>query len=179
MDYQKQAIDFLKKANASIEIKFLHTGKHFAEDKEDRDIYDITISKANRKMTLKFGNSIANSGQYIMHFGDYAKITLSEDFDQAPRPKMVKELSRITGQSMLFGGDRYRKNKDFKRPTEYDILACLTKYDPETLENFCANYGYDEDSKTAEKVYNACTKEYKDLLTIFTDEEMTELQEIN
>ena len=63
-------------------------------------------------------------------------------------------------------------------PSTYDVLACLTKYDPGTFEDFCSGYGYDEDSRTAERVYIDVIREYKQLCSIFTDEQMEELREI-
>ena len=71
-----------------------------------------------------------------------------------------------------------KEKKVTAKPTEYDILACLTKYDPRTFEEFCCEYGYDEDSKTATKIYIATVKEYKQLEKIFTTEQMEELREI-
>ena len=50
---------------------------------------------------------------------------------------------------------------------------------PETFEDFCSEFGYDEDSRSAEQIYLACVKEYKQLTRIFTDEQMEELREIN
>ena len=63
-------------------------------------------------------------------------------------------------------------------PSEYDVLACLEKYDVGTFEDFCSEFGYDEDSRTAERIYIAVIKEYKDLTRIFTAEQMEELSEI-
>lgn len=63
-------------------------------------------------------------------------------------------------------------------PTVYDVLACLTKSDPGTLENFCSEYGYDLDSKKAERIYNAVRAEWDDVFNFFTDEQLTELQNI-
>ena len=64
-------------------------------------------------------------------------------------------------------------------PSAYDIIACLQKYDCGTFENFCAEYGYNEDSRKAEEIYNACKEEFSNLQRLFTDEEIEELQEIN
>lgn len=64
-------------------------------------------------------------------------------------------------------------------PSVYDVLACLTKCDPGTFEDFCADYGYDEDSRTAERIYFAVQKEYAQLARLFTAEQMEELAEIN
>jgi hypothetical protein len=54
-------------------------------------------------------------------------------------------------------------------PTMYDVLTCLTKYDPETFEDFCSEFGYDEDSRKAEKIYNAVVREYKNVERLFGD----------
>lgn len=74
----------------------------------------------------------------------------------------------------LINTRRMRKVK----PSAYDVLACLTKYDPGTFENFCADYGYDTDSRKAEKVYFAVQNEYAALRRIFTPEQLGQLQEI-
>ena len=73
---------------------------------------------------------------------------------------------------------RYTKNPNYSAPTAYDVLACLTKYDPGTLEDFCDEFGYDLDSKKAERVYNAVKDEYNNLCMLFSDEELAELTEI-
>ena len=81
-------------------------------------------------------------------------------------------------------GEKVKAKNDLARlkakavPNEYDVLACLETYDPGTLEDFCSEFGYDEDSKTAERIYIAVIKEYKDLTKIFTEEQMEELSEI-
>ena len=62
-------------------------------------------------------------------------------------------------------------------PNIYDILACLVKSDPETFEYFCAEFGYDIDSRKAEETYKAVCKEYKAVERLFGDI-MEELQEI-
>jgi hypothetical protein len=73
------------------------------------------------------------------------------------------------GQSINAGG---------VAPTMYDILACLTKYDPETFAAFCASYGYDEDSRTAERIYKAVCKEWRAVERLFSDilEDLQEIQ---
>ena len=54
-----------------------------------------------------------------------------------------------------------------KEPTMYDILSCLTKCDPETLENFCAEFGYDINSRYSKKTHKAVCKEYKAVERLF------------
>lgn len=60
-------------------------------------------------------------------------------------------------------------NNGAAEPDMYDILACLTKYDPGTFEDFCGNFGYDTDSRSAERTYKAVCKEYKAVERLFGD----------
>lgn len=68
--------------------------------------------------------------------------------------------------------------KEIIYPNSYDVLACLTKYDPGTFENFCGDFGYDIDSRSAEKTYHAVVEEYTNLKILFSDEELELMQEI-
>lgn len=63
-------------------------------------------------------------------------------------------------------------------PTMYDVLTCLQKYDVGTFENFCNMFGHDEDSRQAEKIYNAVLKEFEAMERLFTNEELEILQNI-
>ena len=62
-------------------------------------------------------------------------------------------------------------------PTAYDVLASITKSDPESFENFCSEYGYDADSRKALKTFHAVEKEWENVNRLFSDV-MEELQEI-
>ena len=59
-EYLKQAEDFLSKTNSTLEIKFLKTGKQFQNDKVERDIYELTLTRGKRTYKGTFGNSIKN-----------------------------------------------------------------------------------------------------------------------
>lgn len=65
-----------------------------------------------------------------------------------------------------------------KKPTNYDILACIQKYDPGTFEDFCCEFGYDTDSRKALEIYLAVQQEYTKVNRLFRDV-IDELQEIN
>lgn len=69
-------------------------------------------------------------------------------------------------------------------PTEYDILACLTKYEVGTFEEFCRDFGYelyDEEyrgrNKESHRIYKAVVKEYNNVMRLFSDviEELSEI----
>jgi len=63
-------------------------------------------------------------------------------------------------------------------PTMYDILSCLTKYNPETFEDFCGEYGYNTDSINALNTYKAVKREFNGVNRLFGDilEQLQEIQ---
>jgi hypothetical protein len=63
-------------------------------------------------------------------------------------------------------------------PVAYDVLSCIEKSDPGTFENFCGDFGYDTDSRKAEKTYNLVCESWKKISVFFTETELEELQEI-
>lgn len=81
--------------------------------------------------------------------------------------------------NFTFGQSIFNGTKD---PDLYDILACLTKYDPIDIENFCADYGYTygtnaHENSLAEKRFKKVQDEYNNVKRLFGDI-MDELQEI-
>jgi hypothetical protein len=64
-------------------------------------------------------------------------------------------------------------------PSAYDVITCLAKSDPGDFEEFCGNYGYDTDSRKAEKTYKAVVAEWKNVEAFFSEEELAEMGEIN
>lgn len=73
------------------------------------------------------------------------------------------------GQSIIAGREK---------PDMYDILSCLTKCDPGSLENFCSEFGYDTDSIKANITYTAVCREWNGVQRLFGDilKEMLEIQ---
>lgn len=167
-EYLEQAKNFLNKANAKFEIVYggISRNENWKE-KEKRNWYDVTITTPRGKMTFTFWDSIHNTEIFTMTFEEYAKKKLKynrvEDMSYGEKVKAKNDLARLKADAV---------------PNEYDVLACLEKYDPGTFEDFCSELGYDEDSRTAERIYIAVIKEYKDLTRIFTEKQMEELSEI-
>ncbi len=60
------------------------------------------------------------------------------------------------------------------KPTAEEVLECLAM-DAEGIENvfsfedWCAEYGYDSDSRRAEKIYNACLRQTEELRKFLGD----------
>lgn len=162
-EYIKQAKTFLKQTNTTFKAEFLENGYHFDSDKEPRDIYKITLTKGSREYTFNFGQSIIKSGKYKL-------------YGKHPYNDMVK-MRNDSRQKYNHGLD-FDKNKEYSQPTAYDILACLTDYDPGTFENFCDTFGYDVDSISTNKTYEAVKDEYSNVCMLWNDKEIELLQEI-
>jgi len=70
-------------------------------------------------------------------------------------------------------------------PSEYDLLACLQKYDIGTIEEFCNEFDYNLETDSIKEMnyiqdtYKAVKEEFDDLRYFFTHEEIEILQEIN
>jgi hypothetical protein len=72
-----------------------------------------------------------------------------------------------------------------KQPSAYDILACLTKNDPEDFHWFCSNFGYNQydentgkENRTAKRIYNSVCKEWANVSKLFSEDQIEQLQEI-
>ena len=166
-EYVKQAKDFLNKANAKCEIVYGGISRNETwKETAKRNWYDVTITTSRGKMSYIFWDSINNTEISQMTLEEYVEKKLKRrysDFSYDERKKAERELKKLKTEAV---------------PSEYDVLACLEKYDVGTFEDFCSEFGYDEDSRTAERIYIAVIKEYKDLTRIFTEEQMEELSEI-
>ena len=174
-DYQKQANDFLAKTKTEIKIEFLTNDFYFDGDKEKRDIYEITLQRANRKYKFKFGNSLNDSGFYYTM--GRRKVEIDRKFLTKTKAELLAHIKRESGYQFLNNGKSDIIHYP-KAPDAYGILACLTKYDPGTFENFCSEFGYDTDSRRAKKTYKAVCKEWLNVSRVWDDTEIEELSEI-
>lgn len=111
----------------------------------------------------------AISNDYKSYFADDKKKGIFRDVWKMKLSRNGKTYTFNFGQSIANSG---------QEPTMYDILTCLTKYDPNTFEDFCSEFGYDTDSRTAETIYKAVVKEFKAVERLFNDilEELQEIQ---
>lgn len=148
-EYDKQALDFLELTNTEIVPVLIGHGKYFDNDKESRDIYQISINKKSpntrieQVASFKFGNSINDSG-----------FSLNE------------------------GIHYWDKKRMRRKPSAYSVLAGLTKNDPGSFSSFCDDYGYDKDYIKAQKVYFAVQEEWEMVQRVY-GEYLDQLQAIN
>lgn len=161
--YDEAAKLFLKVTNTELTIEYIKHGlmDWDKEGGDTRDIYRFILKVGNRIYVSTYGNSIVKSQRYI------DKITKKEYSQQ--------------GTGLGYGNSRTVTQRFLKEecrlisgtlPTVYDILSCLTWYDTNTFEDFCATYGYDEDSRQAEKTYLNIKSEYTGLCALYSENEM-------
>lgn len=103
--------------------------------------------------------------------GLYYRITLSKSY----KTKKIYP-SRITFDFW----DSIAAKEKGETPSAYSVLACISGdvHCPETFEDFCAEYGYNEDSRAAYATFKRCTKFSRRLRDFFTAQEIKELAEI-
>jgi hypothetical protein len=66
-----------------------------------------------------------------------------------------------------------------KKPSYYDVLACINPLSENNFKDFCDNFGYNTDSILADKTYQACLEQDRELKKLFTSEQLEKLSEIN
>lgn len=168
-----EAVKLVKESfNLEFKADFLENGLHFQGDKEPRDIYNITLKRGQRKYSFKFGQSINNSGFYAKQGRCITQI----DRKYLESKTLYFEIRKLSGMAFNPNCDTIVKPI---APTLYDVLACLQKYEVGTLEDFCSDFGYDNDSRTAKKTYKAVVKEYDKMCSLFSSEELEVLQYIS
>lgn len=161
--------DFLKNTGTELKVEFLKYGFYFPEDKEKRDIYRITLTRGARSYSFNFGQSINASGRFWKYGNHLCGV--------ANGWKSKDGTMRAPIEPGEYGA--WSKNPNFAAPSAYDILTTITKNDPGTFENFCSDYGYSVDSRTAEKTYRAVMDEWQHISMLYNDVEIAQLQDIN
>ena len=129
----------------------------------EKGFYNKAVYKIADELGLKMK---VGDYEYKDHFGDNVKRCVFK----VTLKKGGKQYTLNFGQSIAEGSNE---------PTLYSVLACLQKYDVGSFEDFCGDFGYDEDSRTAEKIYRAVVKEFEAMERLFNSDELELLQIIN
>lgn len=106
------------------------------------------------------------------HGGHHYRVTLSKShYDGVAFPKRL---------AFDFWGSIADQSADKREITAYDVLACISGdvHCAETFKDFCADFGYEEDSIKALQTFRRCSAFSKRLRAFFTEKEIEELSEI-
>ena len=168
-EYQQQAKNFLASCSATMEIKYVGLEKPNWANKP-HCTYDCTIKTPRGEMMVHFYDSLENTNLLAMTIDEYLR-----------RNYRLVGLNSIDVRHRKAAAE-LRKKKEEAVPTEYDILACLTKYDVGSMDDFMQEFGYEikctEDITNFINTYNAVVKEYNDVRRCFTEEQIEAMSEI-
>ena len=143
----------------------------------------LEINLKNQEIAFNFGQSIIYSGFKIVYkFLDNEskfKHTFTEDHLYTSKD-IYKDINKLFNEKRNnFGFSAQIESIELpKPPTAYCILASLQKYEFENFQDFCDQYGFNNDSIKALKTYNNVVDEYKKVVYFFSDQEIEELQKI-
>ncbi len=182
-DYTKQAEDFLTRHN--LEFRAVLIGNDcpgFCSDAEkdiDMDKVD-TYPRRTHIHGKHYRCTFSGSGRGHVAFdfwSSYADEEKNAFAGQWPKPLRDWELNNMGREDRKLA-IKYAGKKRTK-VSAYDVIACITKSNPGYFEDFCGDYGYDNDSRKAEATYHAVVGEWNKVRRFFTPTEIEEMQEIN
>ena len=170
--YSRFGYRFKDKLELTASINFNMTKKEMLELNED------VINKVVKEYSEIFDK---NAVEYnINRKYKPTEINYKHSSKENLKERISKTISeKIKGLKSISSYLNNEQKEIIEEPRLYDIIACLTKYDPGTFEDFCSEFGYDDDSGSAEKIYNAVKDEYLSMCTLFSDEELEILSLIN
>ena len=134
--------------------------------------------------------AVVEESSYVKQANDFLASTKSKlfinflkhdkyfDDDKESRDIYSCVLTRRSRRYTFKFGQSISASEKGEKPTAYDILSCLQKYDTGDFENFCGDFGYDTDSRKAEKMYKAVRKEYEALAKMYSEDELALMAEI-
>jgi len=176
-DYDKQAEEFLTKTGTTFEVKFLRHDKYFPADTDTRDVYEITLTRGDRKYSFEFGQCIAHSGRFLK-YGNYQR-GVSNGTPSKKHGKKFPDGIFLPPKDSAAGMREWERNPDWGIPTAYSVLACLEKYCVGSFDDWCSELGYDTDSRQAERTYKEVKEQHNQLKMIYSDSELELMAEIN
>lgn len=167
--YEQAANDFLIRHEIEFKIEFVRYGSMNWDKKgEKRDIYKAVFSRKDSRhyfVVPEYGQSIVNSGEWLI---DDKNPELQNVFG---KKEDALRYARSTRSKVI-------KNPNKKIPSAYCILTAIIKSDPGSFENFCDEFGYNNDSISAMKTWQAVSEEWNNVESFFSRTEIEELQEI-
>jgi hypothetical protein len=160
-------------------------GQHITLYKKNEfSLSEAEIEELEKKLITEYYSKVNNQAKNIV--GKFE----SGDISRKDMERRLNGINRLEDgaflQCILRAVDRLHEevtdvwvvSDKIVEPSMYSVLACLTKYDPYSFEDFCYNFGYDTDSRKAEKIYHAVVKEWEAVERLFGDilEELEEIQ---
>jgi hypothetical protein len=136
----------------------------------------VTFTKDGRAFSTDYQQSIGHLPLSVRQPWKGADSTLSR-IVVAHEPIILAALETGNVQTE----SRFTRGK-LDPPTPADVLECLALdagvLDASTFEEWAGEYGYDADSREAERIYNECRNAAQRMLAVFGHKAMAELRAI-
>jgi len=179
-EYREQGAMFLSETNTTLEVieAVPQTSPLWCKEGEKHGIkYSVTLKNARGVYTFDFWGSIHNANMLAL-----AEKVKGYGNKQSPEyfalESFLKDKGYGIGLARLYPQKFIEKTREAIKPNAYDILNCLQPVSADTFEDFCSEYGYNEDSRGAEKTFNAILAQDRAMRKLFTIEELEALNEI-
>jgi len=140
-------------------------------------VYSVVDAGGYEKPS-KFTVTISKNG--VSHSTEYTKGWGLRHYKTTQR-KATWKVAEFHGRATIQNVADFNRRTTFDPPTLEEVIYCLFSdaqcvMNGESFEDFAAEFGYDEDSRKAEKVYHECVKTWQALLRMGADfEELGEL----
>ena len=187
-EYEKQAMDFLAEFNITFDAVLLGDDcPKFCEDaQQNKNMREVNvfprrshIHGKHYRCTFTRIDTRGQTARTVSYSLDFWNSYADEERNYfAANPIFPWQLPTLP-TSLATIARKYPKGTKRVKPTAYDVLACLQKNDPGSFEDFCADYGYDTDSRRAEDTWRAVREEWEKVRRFFRSEEMEKLAEIS
>ena len=151
-EYDKQANDFLKLTSTTIQARWLRYAPYFCNDKVSRDVWQVKMVRGNREYVFEFGSSIKDHEDWRNEVANTGMPYINKDGiphirewpygypDRIEFEKAMNKAGQLEAEFTTVGLGH--------RPTAYDILSALTKYEPsDNVDDFAAESGYTKPSE--------------------------------
>jgi hypothetical protein len=193
--YHEQGALFMEETGTQWEVveAVPQTAPTWATDNKHGIKYSITLKRKGQQYTFDFWGSIADREKIDMAkkaqeggiyspayfaFMDWCKNEASPTVPNSIRSKNARGIP-TDSMGRVWLNNAVDTVKAIIQPKPYYILTCLHPMSADTFEEFCAEFGYDEDSRTAEQTYNACITQDRAMRKMYSSEELEALNEIS
>lgn len=149
--------------------------------------WNIILHYKNRTLLSPFNTGFINYkvawgvSHYLYGNSSFAPSVTEKTMFSVPDTRLMERVEGIIRTALLGpgAGANWGREANFlttrgikiEPPTVETVLYCLcsdaSALNEGSFENWASSLGYDPDSKTAEKIYNACLKEAADLSFLF------------
>jgi hypothetical protein len=173
--------DYLDSIGATYRVRFVPQSKSRNRNKPEPSInWRYTFKSVTGAMTGDFQQGIGHAPLYNTvrgstpgHTIDLQRAIARRAAERGRAFVSVKEVERETY------GESIGATRALSAPEAASVLNCLvldSSAKDYSFVEWCREYGYDDDSRGAERIYNACVKTARELDCVFTSEQLAHLR---